>query len=137
MDRRRYGVVTAMRGRAQLMNARDASRTERLGWSRDLDPDDGPGGRLARRLYGREPETAALASVLDAVGRGGARLLSLDSTKAQTLLGWQPVWGIDDALQHTSEWYRTWLASGDIASDRQLDQYIKDAAAIGTAWCGA
>jgi DNA-binding CsgD family transcriptional regulator len=78
VDRRRYGVVTAMRGRAQLANARDASRTERLGWSHVLDPDDGPGGRLARRLYGREPETAALASVLDAVGRGGARLLSLE-----------------------------------------------------------
>ncbi|TQL97447.1 regulatory LuxR family protein [Actinoallomurus bryophytorum] len=53
-------------------------RTEHLGWPRDLDPDDGPGGRLARRLYGREPELAALTSVLDAVGRGGSRLLSLE-----------------------------------------------------------
>ncbi|BEU22371.1 CDP-glucose 4,6-dehydratase [Paraburkholderia sp. 22B1P] len=66
-----------------------------------------------------------------------ARLLSLDSTKAHTLLGWQPVWGIDDALRHTSEWYRTWLASGEIVSSRQLDQYIEDAAVVGTSWCQA
>ncbi|MBB5408223.1 CDP-glucose 4,6-dehydratase [Paraburkholderia sp. HC6.4b] len=66
-----------------------------------------------------------------------ARLLSLDSTKARTLLGWQSVWGIDDALRHTSDWYRAWLASGDVVSARQLDQYVEDAAAIGTLWCGA
>ncbi|HZE31372.1 MAG TPA: ATP-binding protein, partial [Actinoallomurus sp.] len=120
MDRRRYGVVTAMRGRAQLTNARDASRgamrTEHLGWSRDLDPDDGPGGRLARRLYGREPETAALASVLDAVGRGGARLLSLEGaagTGRSVLLakvrsdarrrGWTVVTGRASILEETND----------------------------------
>ena len=120
MDRRRYGVVTAMRGRAQLTNARDASRgamrTEHLGWSRDLDPDDGPGGRFARRLYGREPETAALASVLDAVGRGGARLLSLEGaagTGRSVLLakvrsdarrrGWTVVTGRASILEETND----------------------------------
>ncbi|MEM5386440.1 CDP-glucose 4,6-dehydratase [Paraburkholderia phymatum] len=64
-----------------------------------------------------------------------ARLLSLDSTKAHTLLRWQPVWDFDDALRHTAEWYRTWLASGEVVSVRQLDQYVEDAAAIGASWC--
>jgi len=66
-----------------------------------------------------------------------ARLLSLDSTKAHALLGWQPVWGFDEALRHTADWYRTWLTSGDIHSARQLDQYVQDAAAIGVSWCEA
>lgn len=66
-----------------------------------------------------------------------AGLLSLDSTKARTLLGWQPVWGLDDALHHTVEWYRAWHTTNDIISRRQLDQYIENAVAIGTSWCKA
>ncbi|MGV2288753.1 CDP-glucose 4,6-dehydratase [Trinickia sp. YCB016] len=65
-----------------------------------------------------------------------AQLLSLDSTKAHTMLGWQPVWGFDDALRQTADWYRAWLTSGEIVSARQLDQYVMNAAAIGSSWCG-
>ena len=32
--------------------------------------------------------------------------LKLDSTKAQSQLGWSPVWGVDDALEKTIEWYK-------------------------------
>jgi CDP-glucose 4,6-dehydratase len=66
-----------------------------------------------------------------------ARLLSLDSTKAHTLLGWQPVWGLEDALRHTAEWYRAWHHSKNIISACQLDQYIENAAKIGASWCKA
>lgn len=36
-----------------------------------------------------------------------AGLLSLDSVKAQRLLGFRPRWHIDDAVRHTMAWYRT------------------------------
>jgi CDP-glucose 4,6-dehydratase len=64
-----------------------------------------------------------------------AHLLSLDSTKAHAILGWQPIWGFDDALRHTADWYRNWLASGELISAVQLDQYLRDAASRGASWC--
>ncbi|MEX3901054.1 CDP-glucose 4,6-dehydratase [Paraburkholderia sp. BR10954] len=64
-----------------------------------------------------------------------AGLLSLDSTKAATLLDWRPVWQLDDALRHTADWYHAWIASKDVISDRQLDRYIEDAAHVGASWC--
>jgi DNA-binding CsgD family transcriptional regulator len=83
VERRRYGRVTgAMRDHAEPINARDTPRcvmrAEHLGRSHNLDSDNGPTPCPARRLYGREPETAALASALDAVGRGTAQFLSLE-----------------------------------------------------------
>jgi CDP-glucose 4,6-dehydratase len=33
----------------------------------------------------------------------------LDATKARTMLGWQPLFTLDQGLQHTIEWYRDFL----------------------------
>jgi CDP-glucose 4,6-dehydratase len=66
-----------------------------------------------------------------------AGLLSLDSTKAHSLLGWQPVWGFDEALHRTAEWYRTWLTAGEIVSAAQLEAYIQDATELGVSWSRA
>ena len=41
-----------------------------------------------------------------------AGLLKLDSTKARTRLGWAPVWGLQNGLAATIEWYRA-LAEGE------------------------
>jgi CDP-glucose 4,6-dehydratase len=38
--------------------------------------------------------------------RREAGLLKLDTSKAQTFLGWRPVWGLNDALGATAAWYR-------------------------------
>lgn len=38
-----------------------------------------------------------------------ATLLRLDSSKAQALLGWQPVFGADQAIARTIEWYKDLL----------------------------
>jgi len=53
-----------------------------------------------------------------------ARLLSLDSAKAQSLLGFRPHWHLHDAVRHTMAWYRAQrdgadtrkLCAGDIAA---------------------
>lgn len=64
-----------------------------------------------------------------------ARLLYLDSAKARADLQWQPVWGFDDALSVTVDWYRAYLGQGAIVSAQQLDQYVQAARAAGHAWC--
>ena len=54
------------------------------------------------------------------------RTLRLDSTRSRTLLGWQPRWKLDQALQRTAEWYRAWSHGQDLraASLAQLDDYL-------------
>ncbi len=59
-----------------------------------------------------------------------AGLLYLDSGRANSLLGWQPVWDLKTALRNTSDWYRHFYESKSIDSLAQLNQYIADASAI-------
>ena len=63
-----------------------------------------------------------------------AHLLYLDSSKARTRLGWEPVWHLDSALRTTAEWYRSFFEAGRVESRAQLAQYVADAHAAGAAW---
>ena len=45
-----------------------------------------------------------------------ARLLSVDNTKAKTMLGWQPSWDLEEALTQSLEWYLAWLRGEDMLS---------------------
>lgn len=65
-----------------------------------------------------------------------ATLLYLDSTKARSLLRWQPVWNIDTTLVKTADWYRAWLETGEAISRAQLKGYIADASCINIEWAG-
>lgn len=60
--------------------------------------------------------------------------LHLDSTKARTILHWQPVWNLDTTLVKTADWYRAWLETKTIISREQLGAYIADAARAGNEW---
>lgn len=44
-----------------------------------------------------------------------ATTLKLDSTKAKTLLNWQPRWCLRTALQRTLEWHQEWKRGKDMA----------------------
>jgi CDP-glucose 4,6-dehydratase len=63
-----------------------------------------------------------------------AGLLKLDSTKARTLLGWLPVWGLDEALKQTAGWYRALQQDGKVVTRQQLEQYIESAAQRKMPW---
>jgi len=52
-----------------------------------------------------------------------ASTLTLDSTRARTLLGWRPVWTLDAALAATASWYRRFFETKFVASREQLDEY--------------
>lgn len=55
-----------------------------------------------------------------------AGFLYLDSSKAQRILGWQPRWRLQRALQETAEWYRAVLAQPHRARElceRQIEGF--------------
>jgi CDP-glucose 4,6-dehydratase len=53
-----------------------------------------------------------------------AGLLCLDDARAKAILGWQPVWKLDQALLATAERYRQFLEAGVVVSTRQLTDYV-------------
>lgn len=61
-------------------------------------------------------------------------LLYLDSAKARSKLNWRPVWGIDDSLSKTADWYRAWSKEGHVISPLQLHEYIEAAQTINAGW---
>lgn len=63
-----------------------------------------------------------------------AKLLYLDSSKANILLNWQPVWQIDTTLAKTADWYRAHMINDELISQIQLNDYISDASKAKIEW---
>ena len=68
-----------------------------------------------------------------------AGLLQLTTDKANSLLGWSPVWHFADAIAHTTRWYREVRDGQDGARAReltaaQIHAYGARARAAGVAW---
>lgn len=99
-------------------------------WNFAPDPgDDAPVGVVAAKvaiLWGGSARVAHEA-VCDRPHE--ARLLRLDATKAQIVLGWRPRWRLDHALEETVAWYRRWSKGEDmrLASLSQIASYDRDA----------
>jgi len=57
-----------------------------------------------------------------------AQILKLDSSKANSQLGWMPRWSIDQALEQTANWYRAHLEGQNMATYtmHQIDEYFGD-----------
>ncbi|MCL2344231.1 MAG: CDP-glucose 4,6-dehydratase [Desulfobulbus sp.] len=51
--------------------------------------------------------------------------LALEIAKARHILGWQPVWSVEQAVQRTMRWYRDWQQGADPIAlcDRDIDAY--------------
>lgn len=52
--------------------------------------------------------------------------LKLDCSKLKSVFGWRMRWTIDQAIEQTVEWVRTWLSNGDIPTemDREIALYM-------------
>lgn len=61
-------------------------------------------------------------------------LLYLDSSKAHSQLGWQPVWNLDTTLEKTADWYRSFLDRQTTISTQQLAQYVEAARSAQVGW---
>lgn len=103
----------------------------------------GPGSEgnrcVADVLRGLQSAWPALRWAADAnagqpAGPHEATLLQLDSSLARCRLGWQPVWGFDETLRRTADWYRAHQAGGQPISATQLHAYVAAAQHAGIAW---
>jgi CDP-glucose 4,6-dehydratase len=63
-----------------------------------------------------------------------AGLLQLDSTKSRSLLEWLPVWGLDEGLKRTADWYRLYLEKGEVSTRLQLAEYLEAAQVKRLGW---
>ena len=61
----------------------------------------------------------------DGVQLHEAHSLKLDSSKARTMLGWQPQWNLNRALEATAEWYKAQQSQKDLGSItlKQIQSY--------------
>ncbi len=61
---------------------------------------------------------------------GETQWLALDSTRARNILGWQPLWDIEEALDRTVDWFRTWKSGGDmeLVTLEQIEDHCAEAA---------
>lgn len=55
-----------------------------------------------------------------------ANILRLDTSKAKTKLGWQPVWDVRRAIEETVHWYKCFAADEDMVkvTDEQIREYL-------------
>lgn len=63
-----------------------------------------------------------------------AKLLRLNSDKAKEYLGWQPIWGLNQTVEHTASWYKQFYSLNKVISREQLNQYHNDAVLKGVNW---
>jgi CDP-glucose 4,6-dehydratase len=63
-----------------------------------------------------------------------ANLLMLDCSKANKLLKWEAVWGIDKTIDKTINWYKKYYENSEILSLTDLTEYVSDAKAANILW---
>lgn len=63
-----------------------------------------------------------------------AATLLLDSAKAAHELQWRAVWGVEEALRHTLEWYHAFYDQKQVRSREDLNDYVVAASIAGMAW---
>ncbi len=63
-----------------------------------------------------------------------AERLTLDSSAAQSQLGWKTVWGFEDTARHTAEWYQRFYLHQQVNSRQQLEMYLRSAQTNNSLW---
>jgi CDP-glucose 4,6-dehydratase len=53
-------------------------------------------------------------------------LLRIDSTESRKLLGWKPVWGIEQAVAQSIMWYEEYYRNGNIMTGEDIDEYERE-----------
>lgn len=62
-----------------------------------------------------------------------AKLLNLNSSKAQEMLNWKPIWTQQQAIIRTSQWWKKIVkenVNAEVATKQDLDSYLEAAASI-------
>jgi CDP-glucose 4,6-dehydratase len=54
-------------------------------------------------------------------------ILMLDCSKANKLLKWKSIWGIEETISNTINWYKKLYLQNEVQTENDLLQYISDA----------
>ena len=60
--------------------------------------------------------------------------LMLDSTKAKVQMYWEPVWGIENTIEKTVDWYKTYIEKDCAITMDQIEDYATDATSKNITW---
>jgi len=63
-----------------------------------------------------------------------AKLLKLNSQKANSKLEWKSIWTLNESIRNTIYWYQNYYNSKTISSEDQLNEYINTAKTNKTCW---
>jgi CDP-glucose 4,6-dehydratase len=63
-----------------------------------------------------------------------AKFLSLDISKANTVLDWHPVWSAEKAVDKAIEWYRQFYKEGVLLTDQHLAEFSLAAQSLNRVW---
>ena len=63
-----------------------------------------------------------------------SKTLMVDSSKANSLIGWKPVWDLKKTVKYTVEWYRKYLEENKVITDEQIMNYITEAKTNNFTW---
>tara|TARA_B100000579_G_scaffold424358_1_gene428679 strand:- start:41 stop:1120 length:1080 start_codon:yes stop_codon:yes gene_type:complete len=86
------------------------------------------------RLMSEEWDKVVGDCHINSQARHEAQSLMIDSTKARSTLGWNPVWDIKKTVQYTMEWYRTYFEENFVITDKQIKKYLTEAKENKSIW---
>ena len=86
------------------------------------------------RLMSEEWDKVVGDCHINSQARHEAQSLMIDSTKARSTLGWNPVWDIKKTVQYTMEWYRTYFEENFVITDKQIKNYLTEAKENKSIW---
>ena len=70
----------------------------------------------------------------DAENLHEAGILKLNTTKANEILHWQPVWNLEKAVEKTIEWYKVFYETGEILTQKHIETFVQDAQCANSVW---
>lgn len=116
---------------AERLIAREAAFAEAFNFG----PDDATNQPVSVMLDIMREFWPAVRWAVDGVpGPHEATLLHLDSAKARRLLGWAPVWDLNQTLQMTAGWYRSYYEKNAVVTRDQWQSYVQAAQKQGLDW---
>ena len=121
-------VLECLRGYLTLAKAQYENKTSFAG-SYNFGPDDEScvtTGGLATLFCDTWGDGAGWKNVSEANAPHEANFLKLDCSKAKTVLGWHPQWGIKQAIEKIVEWEKAVQSGTSVAeiTDKQIKEYF-------------
>ena len=82
-------------------------------------------GNIVNIFCDKWKENAAWEAV-NVNGPHEANFLKLDTSKAKSVLGWKPIWSVNDAVSKTVEWSKAFYSNQDIEkiTKSQIEEYL-------------